>query len=221
MSTLALGLLPFLLLQAAAPPAPLPERKPATVMTFHGAAWLEREDRETEQLPAEVFRAMGLKGGDTVADLGCGTGWFARRMAKVVAPRGKVYAVDIQPEMLDLLRGHLQKEGVANVEPVLGTETDPKLPPGSLDWILMVDVFHEFQQPKPMLEAIRRSLKPTGRVALVEYRLEGTSASHIRAEHRMSVEQVMAEWPPAGFRLVQTLEFLPTQHLFIFEGSAP
>lgn len=217
MSTLALVLLPSLLLQAAAP-APVPERKPASVMTFHGAAWLEREDREAEQRPAEVIRAMGLKEGDVVADLGCGTGWFARRMAKVVAPRGKVYAVDIQPEMLDLLRGYLQKEGVANVEPVLGTETDPKLPPGRLDWILMVDVFHELQQPKPMLEAIRRSLKPTGRVALVEYRLEGTSASHIRPEHRMSVEQVMAEWPPAGFRLVQTLEFLPTQHLFILEA---
>jgi len=218
MSPLALVLLPALLAQAAAP-APVPERRPANVMTFHGAAWLEREDREAEQRPAEVVRAMGLKDGDVVADLGCGTGWFARRMAKVVAPRGKVYAVDIQPEMLDLLRGYMKKEGVANVEPILGTETDPRLPPGSLDWILMVDVFHELQQPKPMLEAIRRSLKPTGRVALVEYRLDGTSASHIRTEHRMSVEQVMAEWLPAGFRLVQTLEFLPTQHFFVFEAA--
>lgn len=218
MTPLALALLPVLLLQAAVP-APVPERKPAAVMTFHGAAWLEREDREAEQRPAEVFRAMGLKDGDVVADLGCGTGWFARRMAKVVAPRGKVYAVDIQPEMLDLLRGYLQKEAIANVEPVLGAETDPKLPPGSLDWILMVDVYHELQQPRAMLEAIRRSLKPTGKVALVEYRLEGTSAGHIRPEHRMSVEQVMAEWPPAGFRIVQTLDFLPTQHLFILEAE--
>ena len=160
---------------------------------------------------------MGLKDGDVVADLGCGTGWFARRLAKVVAPRGKVYAVDIQPEMLDLLRGYVQKDGIANVEPVLGTETDPKIPPGSLDWILLVDVYHELQQPKAMLEAIRRSLKPTGKVALVEYRLEGTSAAHIRTEHRMSVDQVMAEWSPAGFHLVQNLDFPPTQHLFVFE----
>ena len=127
MTPLAAPFLSILFLQAAS--SPPTERKPASVMTFHGAAWLEREDREAEQRPAEVFRAMGLKDGDVVADLGCGTGWFARRLAKVVAPRGKVYAVDIQPEMLDLLRGYLTKEGIANVEPVLGTETDTKVPP--------------------------------------------------------------------------------------------
>lgn len=216
MTSLALVLAPVLLLQGPATPA---ERKPANVMTFHGAAWLEREDREAEQRPAEVMRAMGLKGGEVVVDLGCGTGWFARRLAKVVGPGGKVYAVDIQPEMLELLRGYLAKEEITNVEPVLGTDTDTRLDPGSVDWILMVDVYHEFQQPKAMLEAIRRSLKPKGRVALVEYRLEGTSAAHIRTEHRMSVDQVMAEWPPAGFRLVKKHEFLATQHLFIFEAA--
>lgn len=216
MTPLALVLAPVLLLQGPATPA---ERKPANVMTFHGAAWLEREDREAEQRPAEVMRAMGLKGGEVVVDLGCGTGWFARRLAKVVGPGGKVYAVDIQPEMLELLRGYLAKEEITNVEPVLGTDTDTRLDPGSVDWILMVDVYHEFQQPKAMLEAIRRSLKPKGRVALVEYRLEGTSAAHIRTEHRMSVDQVMAEWPPAGFRLVKKHEFLATQHLFIFEAA--
>jgi ubiquinone/menaquinone biosynthesis C-methylase UbiE len=188
-------------------------------MTYHGAAWLERADREGEQRPAEVIRAMGLKDGDVVADLGCGTGWFARRMARAVAPRGRVYAVDIQPEMLDLLREYVTKEGVEGIEPVLGTATDPKLPEGALDWILMVDVYHEFQQPAPMLEAIRRSLKPKGRVALVEYRREGQSAAHIRPDHRMSVEEVLSEWLPAGFRLVERLDFLPTQHLFIFERT--
>jgi ubiquinone/menaquinone biosynthesis C-methylase UbiE len=215
MTLLALALLPVLLLQAPAPA----ERTPAKVMTFHGADWLERADREEEQRPAEVFRAMRLKKGDVVADLGCGTGWFARRMARVVGSQGRVYAIDIQPEMLDLLRGTLAKERTLNVEPVLGTETDMKVAPGSLDWVLMVDVYHEFQRPKPMLESIRRSLKPTGKVALIEYRLDGTTAAHIRPEHRMSVEQVMAEWPPAGFRHVKTLEFLPTQRLFIFEAA--
>jgi ubiquinone/menaquinone biosynthesis C-methylase UbiE len=216
MSACVLVLLPFLLLQTAAP-APPPERKPATVMSAGGSAWLEREGREEEQRPAEVIRAMGLKDGDVVADVGCGTGWFSRRLARVVASRGKVYAVDIQPEMLDRLREYTAKEGITNVEPVLGTETDPKLPPGGIDWILLVDVYHELQQPKPMLEAMRRSLKPDGKVALVEYRLEGTSAGHIRPEHRMSVEQVMSEWPAAGFRLVRQLDFLPTQHMFVFE----
>src|SRR5215831_1649384 len=204
MNPTALGLLAALLAQAAAPAAPLtaPARTPATVMSAGGASWLEREGREEEQRPAEIFQTMGLKDGDVVADLGCGTGWFARRMARVVAPRGTVYAVDIQPEMLELLRGYVASEGVKGIVPVLGTETDPKLPPGGLDWILMVDVYHEFQKPQAMLEAIRRSLKPTGKVALVEYRLEGETASHIRSEHRMSLEQVLGEWLPAGFRLV-------------------
>src|SRR5215470_15023479 len=185
MNTTALGLLAALLGQAAAtaPPA-APARTPANVMAASGASWLEREGREEEQRPAEIFRTMGLKDGDVVADLGCGTGWFTRRMARSVAPRGTVYAVDIQPEMLELLRGYVAAEGVKGVVPLLGTETDPKLPPGGLDWILMVDVYHEFQKPQEMLEAIRRSLKPTGKVALVEYRLEGESASHIRREHR-------------------------------------
>jgi ubiquinone/menaquinone biosynthesis C-methylase UbiE len=212
MKPLLSGLLAALLAQAAAP-----ARQPAPVMTVHGASWLERESREAEQRPSDVFRAMGLKDGDVVADLGCGTGWFARRMARAVGPRGKVYAVDVQPEMLDLVRGYVAAEGVSGVEAVLGTETDPRLAPGSLDWILMVDVYHEFQKPGPMLEAIRRSLKPSGKVALIEYRLEGESASHIRAEHRMSVDQVLAEWVPSGFRLVKQLDLLPTQHFLVFE----
>ena len=218
MTPLGLGLVALVAAQAAAQPAATPAaRKPASVISPAGASWLEREGREDEQRPAEIFRAMGLKDGDVVADLGCGTGWFARRMARVIAPRGTVYAVDIQPEMLDLLRGYVAAEGVKGIVPVLGTETDPRLPAGGLDWILMVDVYHEFQKPEPMLAAIRRSLKPTGRVALVEYRLEGASASHIRSEHRMSLEQVLAEWRPAGFRLVTQLEFLPTQHFFVLE----
>jgi len=220
MNPTALGLLAALLAQAAAPmPPAAPVRTPASVMSASGASWLEREGREEEQRPAEIFRTMGLKDGDVVADLGCGTGWFARRMARSVAPRGTVYAVDIQPEMLDLLRGYVAAEGAKGVVPVLGTETDPRLPPASLDWILMVDVYHEFQKPQAMLEAIRRSLKPTGKVALVEYRLEGETASHIRREHRMSVEQVLGEWLPAGFRLVARHEFLPVQHLFVLEAA--
>ncbi len=192
------------------------ERRPAAVMSFRGADWLEREGREQEQRPEEVIRTMGLEDGDVVADLGCGTGYFARRMARAVAPKGRVYAVDIQPEMLALMKGLLEKEGTTNVIPVLGEAGDPKLPKGGLDWILLVDVFHELQQPKAMLAKMRESLKPTGRVALVEYRLEGTSAQHIRAEHRMSPAQVLAEWQPAGFRLLARHEFLPTQHLFVF-----
>ena len=193
------------------------ERRPAAVMGFQGAPWLEREGREAEQRPGEIFRAMGLHDGQVVADLGCGTGWFARRMARVVGPMGKVYAIDIQPEMLELMKGYLANENVTNVVPVLGASDDPRLAPGSLDWILMVDVYHELQQPKAMLARIRESLKAAGKIALVEYRAEGDSAAHIRPEHRMSVDQILGEWVPAGFRMTARREDLPTQHFLVFE----
>jgi ubiquinone/menaquinone biosynthesis C-methylase UbiE len=209
-AVLALGAAP------AQAPAPVPDRTPARVMSYQGAEWLEREGREEEQKPAAVIQTMGIRDGDVVADVGCGTGFFARRMARAIAPRGKVYGVDIQPEMLDLMKEYAAKEGIANVVPVLGLEDDPRLPAGSLDWILLVDVYHEFQQPKPMLAKLRDALKPDGRVALVEYRKEGTTALHIDPLHRMSAEQVLAEWTPAGFALVAQHEFLPTQHFFVF-----
>jgi ubiquinone/menaquinone biosynthesis C-methylase UbiE len=188
-------------------------------MSWGGAAWLERQDRDKEQRPEQVIRTMGLRDGDVVADLGTGTGYFARRMARAVAPGGTVYAVDIQPEMIGLLKRNVEKEGLTNVVPVLGAADDPRLPEGSLDWILLVDVYHELQQPKAMLARMREALKRSGKVALIEYRLEGLTAVHIREEHRMSPRQVLAEWEPAGFRLVKRHEFLPTQHFFVFEKA--
>ena len=193
------------------------DRRPTPVMSFEGAAWLEREGREKEQRPDEIIRTMGLHDGQVVADLGCGTGWFARRLARAVAPSGRVYAIDVQPEMLELMKGYLAREKTANVVAVLGASDDPKVPPGSLDWVLMVDVYHELQQPKAMLARIRESLKPDGKVALVEYRAEGDSAAHIRPEHRMSVDQILEEWTPAGLRMVARHEDLPTQHFLVFE----
>ncbi|MBM3290705.1 MAG: class I SAM-dependent methyltransferase [Candidatus Hydrogenedentes bacterium] len=192
-------------------------RAPAPVMTFHGADWLERPEREREEMPDEVIKTMGLKPGDVVADIGCGTGYFSRRMAKAVAPGGKVYAVDIQPEFIEMVKANCAKEGVENVVPVLGAEDDPKLPKGGIDWMLLTDVYHEFQQPGPMLAHMRESLKPAGKVALIEYRLDGDTAKHIKTEHRMSVKQVLAEWNEAGFELVDLLEFLPAQHFFVFQ----
>ncbi len=192
-------------------------RSPAPVMSYHGADWLERPSRIEEERPDEVIAAMGLKDGDVAVDLGCGTGFFARRMAKAVAPTGKVYGVDIQPEFLEMLKGYCEKEEITNVVPVLGVENDPKLPKGAIDWIVLVDVYHEFQHPQAMLAKMRESLKPDGKVALVEYRLHGDTAKHIKIEHRMSVKQVLSEWNPAGFELVDLQEFLPSQHLFIFQ----
>lgn len=200
--------------------ATLEERKPAPVMTYHGADWLERPEREREEMPDEVIKTMGLKDGDVVVDMGCGTGYFGRRMARAVAPSGKVYGVDIQPEMLERMEELCREEGVTNLVPVLGDEDDPKLSPGSIDWMLLVDVYHEFQKPEVMLEKIREALKPDGKVCLVEYRAEGETARHIKPDHRMSVRQVLAEWNAAGFELVDLQEFLPAQHLFIF-GKDP
>lgn len=191
-------------------------RTPAPVMTFHGADWLERPEREAEERPAEVIAAMGLKPGDVVADIGCGTGYFARRFAKAVGDTGKVYGVDIQPEFIDMLKANCAKEKISNVVPTLGTETDPLLPEASCDWIFLADVYHEFQHPKEMLAAMRKALKPTGRICLVEYRLLGDTAKHIKAEHRMSVKQVLAEWQPAGYELEDLLAFLPAQDIFVF-----
>jgi ubiquinone/menaquinone biosynthesis C-methylase UbiE len=199
--------------------APDKERRPAAVMSWRGAAWLEREERHEEQRPAEVIRTMGLAAGDVVADIGCGTGYFSRPMARAVAPGGRVLAVDIQPEMLGFLKKILEHEGLSNVELVQGESDDPKLAPESVDWILLVDVYHEFQQPRAMLARMREALKPDGKVALLEYRLEGDSAAHIKIEHRMSPEQVRREWEPAGFQLAALHEFLPTQHFFVFEKA--
>lgn len=184
------------------------ERAPAPVMSFHGADWLERPERDAEERPEEVIAAMGLKAGDVVADIGCGSGYFTRRFAKAVGETGKVYGVDIQQEFLDLMAARCTQEKIDNVVPVLGTETDPLLPEGGCDWIFLADVYHEFQQPKPMLAAMLKALKPGGRVCLVEYRLLGDTAKHILEAHRMSVKQVLAEWQPAGFELVDLLDFL-------------
>lgn len=197
-----------------------PKRTPAPVMSFHGARWLERPTREKEEQPYAVLKAMNLKDGDIVVDMGVGSGYYARKIARIVGPTGKVYGVDIQPEMLEMLVSACAKEGIENVVPILGDVADPKLPKGEIDWIILADVYHEFQEPEPMLAKMLESLKPDGKVALLEYRDEDGSARHIKPEHRMSVKQVLAEWNPAGFELKDLLEFLPSQHLFIFGKRA-
>ena len=197
----------------------VPKREPANVMGWEHADWLEREGRAETEKPEMVIEAMGIREGMTVAEIGAGTGFFSRRLAKATGPSGKAYAEDIQPQMIDLLKKSAAKEGIANVIPVLGTETDPKLPAGRIDRILLVDVYHEFLKPEPMLAAIHASLAPGGTVTLVEYRLEGETAAHINIKHRMSVEQVLAEWARAGFLLLNQIETLPSQHVFIFSGK--
>ena len=198
-------------------------RVPAEFMSYLGADWLERPERIEEEQPERVLDAMDLRPGDVVADVGCGSGYYARRMARRVQPGGAVYCEDIQPEMLDIMRQRAADEGVTGIEPVQGTPTDPRLPDGAVDWIIIADVYHEMSDPEPMLAGLRRSLSPRGRVALLEYRVEDGTGDQIKADHTMSVRQVLQEWQAAGFELVALHDFLPSQHLFFFRaaGTSP
>jgi SAM-dependent methyltransferase len=194
-------------------------RKIAWTMSYHGAPWLMRDNREAEERTSQVLEQLQLKPGMVVCDMGCGNGYFTLPMAEQVGPTGKVVAVDIQPEMLQLLSRRLVEAGLDNVDVILGSVVDPKLPEGEIDLLLMVDVYHEFSHPEQMLAAIRRSLKPDGVVALVEYRAEDPRIP-IYPEHKMSKKQILKEYRANGFRLVRQYDGLPVQHL-MFLGVDP
>lgn len=197
---------------------PVTGRPIAPVMGFAGADWLVRSERESEEAPDLALDAIGIARGSTVADIGAGAGYFTWRLAERTGPGGRVYANDIQPAMLGLLRKNMAERGIANVEPVLGAEDDPRLPAGRIDMALLVDVYHEFSQPQKMLRAIRNALKPDGRLVLLEYRKEDPKVP-IRPEHKMSITEVKAEIEPEGYRLDKVLEALPRQHVLIFKKS--
>jgi ubiquinone/menaquinone biosynthesis C-methylase UbiE len=198
---------------------PITGRRIAPVMGLGGVEWLERSEREVEEMPETALDAIGVRPGMVVADIGAGVGYFSVRLAKRVGANGKVFANDVQPEMLTMLKERAAKAHVDNViEPVLGTESDPKLPKASMDLVLLVDVYHEFSQPQAMLRRIRESLKPDGRLVLLEYRKEDPRIP-IRPEHKMSVEEVKTEVSAEGFRLDKVLKDLPRQHIFIFRKN--
>lgn len=197
---------------------PVTGRKYAGVMGPGGADWLVRPERESEEQPDAALDAIGIAKGSTVADVGAGAGYMTWRLADRVGPAGKVYANDIQPKMLELLRKNMADRKLANVETVLGELDDPKLPRGAVDLILLVDVYHEFSAPQKMLGHMRESLKPDGRLVLLEYRAEDPNVP-IRPEHKMTISQVKAELEPEGFRLEKSLETLPRQHILIFRKS--
>jgi ubiquinone/menaquinone biosynthesis C-methylase UbiE len=191
------------------------DREIAQVMGHQAADWLERPERESEEKPDLLVEALKLEPGCTAADIGAGTGYFTRRLARKVGATGKVYAVDIQPEMLILLTNKMAELKIRNVQPVLGTITDPQLPTNSVDLVLMVDVYHEFSHPFEMVEAICRSLKPGGRLVFVEYRAEDPSIP-IKRLHKMTEAQVRKEATPHPLAWEQTLNALPRQHIIIF-----
>ena len=190
-------------------------RQIAHVMGHEGADWLERPDRNQEEGTATLLRELHLKPTDTVADIGAGTGFFSFRLAPLV-PKGRVLAVDIQPEMIAELKQRQLKNGLRNVQPVLGSTRDPHLPAGQVDLVLIVDAYHEFDHPREMGLAIRQALRPgTGRLALVEYRA-GDPSVPIKAIHKMTVAQAKKEMAAIGLEFVAVNETLPQQHLLLF-----
>jgi ubiquinone/menaquinone biosynthesis C-methylase UbiE len=194
-------------------------REIAQVMGHLAAGWLDRPEREKEEQPAKLLDALKLKPGLVVADIGAGSGYHTFRIAERVGPKGKVLAVDIQPEMLALIRQRLKERKLPNVEPVQGAETDPKLPAGAVDLILMVDVYHEFSHPWEMTAAMVKALKPGGRLVFVEFRLEDPKVP-IKLVHKMSERQVLKEMAVHPLRHVETVGTLPWQHVIIFEKKA-
>ena len=190
-------------------------REIAQVMGHQGADWLERPERAETEMPDRVIKQMRLKPTDAVADIGAGTGYFSFRLSLAV-PQGKVYAVDIQPEMLAIIEQRKRALKADNVVSVLGTEMDTTLPAQQVDVVLLVDAYHEFSYPREMMESIVRSLKPGGRVVQVEYRAEDPDVP-IKRVHKMSVDQARKEMAAVGLVWKETKDFLPQQHFLVYE----
>jgi ubiquinone/menaquinone biosynthesis C-methylase UbiE len=190
-------------------------RRIAQTMHFTGAPWLIRNTREREERCSLMLANLGVKPGMTVCDMGCGNGFHALKLARMTGPTGSVLAVDVQPEMLKLLRERTEKEGLENITPILGSFHHPRLPPNSVDLILLVDVYHEFSHPVSMLKGMRESLRPEGVIVLVEFRSEDLKVP-IKPLHKMSKEQILKEIPANGFKLVKDYDKLPWQHMMFF-----
>ncbi|MDZ8186560.1 MAG: methyltransferase domain-containing protein [Nostoc sp. ChiSLP02] len=190
-------------------------REIAKVMGYTGAGWLERPSREMEEQPNKIVSVLNLKPNDVVADIGAGTGYLSFRIAPLLIT-GKVLAVDVQPEMLEIIELFKQEKNITNVEPVLATLTDPNLPTESIDLALMVDAYHELEYPQEVMQKIVKALKPGGRVVLVEYRGENPFIL-IKGLHKMTQKQVWKEMQAVGLVWRETKNLLPQQHLMIFE----
>ncbi|MBL63300.1 MAG: SAM-dependent methyltransferase [Opitutae bacterium] len=194
-------------------------REISQVMGHLGAGWLERSGREKEERTDLLVKNLGLKPSDVVADIGAGSGYFSFRMAKLV-PEGKVYAVDISKQMLAIVRARMGKWKVDNVVPVMSEITDVKLPPNSVDLALIVDAYHEFDHPWEMATSILKSLKPGGRLVLIEYRMEDPTVP-IKRLHKMTEAQARKEMKAAGFEWVETKTMLPQQHFMVYRKPMP
>jgi ubiquinone/menaquinone biosynthesis C-methylase UbiE len=194
---------------------PISGRRFAPVMGYQGAEWLERRERDDEEAPDVALNVLKIPKGASVADIGAGSGYITVRLASRVGATGRVFANDVQPQMLNMLARRLDRAKITNVTLIEGTIDDPKLPPASLDLAIMVDVYHELSQPQAMLRHLRESLKPGGRLVLLEYRKEDPTVP-IKPEHKMSVAEAKMEVEAEGFTLQRVDEALPRQHILIF-----
>ena len=191
-------------------------REIAQVMGFQGAQWLEREEREQEERGDLLLRELALKPGMTVMDVGAGTGYYSRRIATMVGPTGTVFAIDVQPEMVQMLTAIAKRPEFANIKPILGSEKSVALSVGVADVAIIVDVYHELEFPSEMLASISRALRPGGRVVFVEYRAEDPRVP-IKALHKMSEAQIRREAEHNGLIWERTANTLPWQHVVIFK----
>ena len=194
---------------------PVSGRRIAGVMGHQGAAWLERAEREAEEAPSKAIAALNIREGQVVADIGAGSGYYSALLSRAVGASGRVYATDIQPEMLAILKKRIDRDSLANVELVLGTETETQLPDNSVDLAIMVDVYHELAQPQAFLKSVRRALRKDGRLVLLEFRKEDPRVP-IREEHKMTVKEARLELEAEGFVFDRLIDVLPWQHILVF-----
>ena len=200
---------------------PVSGRVIAGVMGPEGARWLERPEREAEEAPTKAVAALNLQPGQIVADIGAGSGYYTMLLSSAVGPRGRVYATDIQPEMLALIKKRIEEKGVSNVELVRGRATASGLPDGVIDLALMVDVYHELAQPQAFLQSLKRALAPGGQLVLIEFRKESPWVP-IREEHKMSIRDARMELEAEGYRFDRVIDVLPWQHILVFKaGPSP
>lgn len=198
------------------PPGTYMGRTIADVMSYEGAEWLIRATRVDEEQPQKMVDSLKIPEGATVADIGAGVGYTSMLLSRAVGPKGTVLATDLQPQMIEMLKANIRDAGVTNIRPILCTARDTKLPDGKVDLAIMVDVYHECSDPEAVLQGIRKALSPGGRLVLVEFRAEDPEVP-IKPEHKMTLAQARREVEPQGYAFKESLEFLPWQHIIIFE----
>jgi precorrin-6B methylase 2 len=192
-------------------------REIAQLMDFSGSAWLERNTRQKEENSNLTISKLPIENNSVVADIGAGSGFYTFKVCDKV-PQGRVYAVEIQDDAVNFLKNKVGQLDIKNVTVVKGKEQSPQLPENTIDLAFMVDVYHELLYPQEMLQSIKKSLKPHGKLLLIEYRAEDPKVE-IKALHKMSVKQVRKELEANGFKLIEDGEFLPIQHFLLFQKS--